>query len=236
MMDDRKRDRAKRLIRELQNRTTDRGCTEAEALEAADMIGKLLEENDLEMTEVGLKEEAAGAIKNMVFATDDFAGTLVTGIKLFCGLICYRDNTHEGHGATYVLFGLPQDVDLGMYLYEVCAEAMEHDWAEFMNRHGYSMKKRASFRMGFANRVYERLKLMKEERDVRTYRATGTALVVMKQQIVKAEFDRQLGIKLVKQAGKVAADRDAYHQGRAAGGRVNLNNPLGGGEDRDRIR
>lgn len=220
------KERIKRIIRALQERTTDRGCTEAEAMDAAIKIGQLMEEHDLEMGEIGMKEEAKGAKNDRLFATDDHAGVLITGIKNFCSLIAYRDTNYRGHATCYVIFGMPQDLEIAKYLYEICCEAMETGWAKFMESDGYSMKKRASFRMGFASRVYHRLKDMKEERDQRTYVKTGTALVVVKDAIVKSEFDK-LGIKLRKGVSQgEAADMNAYSKGAMAGQRMNLNNPL----------
>jgi hypothetical protein len=134
----------------------------------------------------------------------------------------------------YVLFGTPHDLEIALYLYEVCAEAMEHDWVGYMNVHGYSMKKRASFRMGFSSRVYERLKQMKRERDLRNA-SNCRDLVVLKDQLVKSEWAKQ-GIRLTKSRGTVAADGHAYGHGQAAGSRVNLNNPISGGPGRESIR
>jgi hypothetical protein len=220
-------DRAKRIIRELQQKTEDNGCSEHEAMAAAAKMGKLLDDYNLSIDEVGVREDAAQCRKNEVFAADQFAGTLISGIKHFCGIVAYQVSG-EGHGMKYVLFGTPYDLEIAQYLYEVCAEAMEYDWTSYMETHGYSMKKRASFRMGFSSRVYERLMQMKAERDARN--ASGCRdLIVLKDQLVKSEWAKQ-GIKLVKSRGRVAADSHAWGHGHSAGGRVNLNNPLGGSQ------
>lgn len=227
-------ERAKRIIRELQQKTEQNGCTEEEAMAAAAKMGQLLEDYNLNIDEIGLREDASKCKKNEVFAADQFAGTLVTGIKHFCGIIAYQVGG-EGHGMKYVLFGVPHDLEIALYLYEICAEAMEHDWAKYMEVHGYSMKKRASFRMGFSSRVYERLMQMKADRDARNA-SNCRDLVVLKDQLVKQEFAKT-GIRLVKSSRQVVADNHAYGHGHAAGGRVNLNNPLGGGgPGRDQLR
>jgi hypothetical protein len=230
-------ERVKRVIRALQAKTEENGCSEEEAMSAAAKMGQLLEEHNLNIDEVGVREDAAQCRKNEVFAADDFAGTIVVGIKHFCGIIAYTVGG-EGHAGKYVFFGTPHDLEIAMYLYEVCAEAMDYDWQTFMDKHGYSMKKRMSFRAGFAHRVYDRLMEMKRQRDDRLRAKTGTALMVLKDQLVTEEFTRQLGIKLVKvKSGRnQAADRNAYYEGMSAGGRVNLNNPIGdASESRDRL-
>lgn len=225
-------ERILRILRELQKRTQEAGCTEAEALAAAEKMGRLMEEHDIEVGEIGMREEASGATKRKLFAADDYAGTLITGLKHFCSLITYIDHNERGVAACYVIFGMEHDLEIATYLYEICAEAMDEEWHKFMDRNGYSMKKRQSFRMGFANRVYRRLLEMKAERDARTYQKTGTSLVVVKDAIVKSEFDK-LGIKLNKARVQQAADMGAYYSGQAAGSRVNLNNPLTGGVGTD---
>src|SRR5688500_9866976 len=127
MNDKQELDKIKQRIRALQDKTLENGCTEAEAMAAAEMIGRLLEKYDLELGEIGMKEEAAAAQSNEVFAADDFAGTMVTGIKIFCGLIAYKKTGGgTGHGCVFVLFGLPQDLEVAKYLYEICCEAMEN--------------------------------------------------------------------------------------------------------------
>ena len=226
--------RAKRLIADLQKITPENGATEAEALNAAARLGELLEKYNLDLTDAIVREDAAKCVKNEVYAADDFAGTLVVGIKHFCEIIAYRKHG-DGHAGKYIFFGVPHDVEIALYLYEVCAEAMDHDWSDFMDVHGYSMKKRASFRAGFAHRVYDRLMEMKAERDARNA-STCRDLIVLKDQLVTAEFARQVGVKLVKsRAGNMNADPNAYRAGQAAGGRVNLNNPLGN-PDGGRVR
>lgn len=219
-------ERAKRLIADLQKITPENGATEHEALNAAARLGELLSKYNLDLTDAIVREDAAKCVKNEVFAADDFAGAIIVGIKHFCGIITYKAYG-GGHAGKYVLFGVPHDVEIGLYLYEICAEAMDHDWATFMEDYGYSMKKRQSFRAGFSERIYSRLLQMKAERDAANA-STCRDLIVLKDQLVTEEFQRQVGIKLVKlRGGNFAADPNAYRAGQSAGGRVNLNNPLG---------
>jgi hypothetical protein len=226
------RERAKRIIGELRKKTEEQGCTEEEALSAATRIGELLEKYDLSMDEADVRDDASNCRQIEVFAADDYAGTLVTGIGKFCTLIVYQ-NKHEGHACKYVMFGTPQDLEMAEYLYEMCAYAMDDGWSEYMEQYGYSLKKRGSYRMGFASRVYRRLMELKAARDARA-RATGTALVLLKDQLVKSEFGKT-GVRLGKATKQQSADPHAYGHGRAHGDRVNLERPIGGGADGARI-
>lgn len=227
------KERAKRIIHELRKKTEDNGCTEEEALSAAKTIGELLEKYDLEMDETDVREDASACRKIEVFAADDYAGSLITGIGRFCTLVVYSISG-EGHAGKYTMFGTPQDLEMGEYLYEICAFAMDDGWQDYMDRHGYSLAKRASFRAGFASRVYRRLMDMKSERD-RRQTSTSTALVVLKDQLVKSEFGK-LGISLSKRAGTQARDGHAYNEGAAAGGRVNLERPVSGPASNPHLR
>lgn len=217
--------RIKRIIANLRMKTEENGCSESEALAAAEKLGKLLQEHDLTLDEATLGEEAKGAEKNVVRAPDEFASSIVVGIGKLCDLIVWRSGPGQ-----YSFFGTPADLEVAVYLYEILSFAIEDDCVKFMEKEGYSMKKRASFRMGFASRVTERLKQLKAERDAAKARMsqTGTNLVVVKEALVKQEFDK-LGIRLTKGGTQTAADMNAFGAGRAAGERVNLNSPLTGG-------
>lgn len=216
--------RVKRLVRALRDKTTDRGCTEEEAMAAAEKLGALLQEHDLELDETMLKEETGDATKRKVRAADTYAGSVVVGIGRLCDLIVWKNGDTE-----FVFYGTKHDLEIGSYLYEICCEAMDDDWGKYMDEHGYSMKKRQSFRMGFADRVCRRLTDIKRERDLARQKvSSSTDLVVMKESNLKNQLAKE-GIKL-RSGGRQRspADRQAYARGAEAGDRVNLNSPLGG--------
>lgn len=226
-------DRAKRLIQKMAERTTDRGCTEEEALSAAEKIADLLRQFDLRLDEVIIREERC--VQREVYAADQAMGTVISGIRDLCSLIAYIDNRATGV-TTYVLFGMERDIELGVYLYEICHEAADEGWAEYIQSTGrQTTKQRESFRMGFADRLFQRFMELKEERD-RFHReqrakveATGTDLVLVRDRIVEEEFAKT-GIRLTRAGrGRRASDSHAYGQGHSAADAVNLNSPLGGG-------
>lgn len=220
-------ERVKRIIRSLASRTEDNGVTEAEAMEAAAKIGALLAQNDLELSQVMLDGMKSEMVKEWVFAPDDSAGSIIVGIGKLCSLIVYRDTGSVG--TRYALFGHNVDVELAKYLWEVCSNAMEHDWVQYGSKHGFKRTQRDSFRMGFSGRVHGRLLELKAQRDAehaRHVRMSGcTDLVVVKDQIVKVEWEKE-GIQLTKGRARTVHDRAAFREGRAAGERVNLSNPI----------
>lgn len=227
--------RAKRLIQSMADRTTDKGFTEAETMEAASKIGALLAEFDLELDEV-LARDVSDMAQQDVYAADYSMATVITGIGKLCSLVTYSRSGETV--ATYTFYGHKHDVELAVYLYEITSESCDVGWQAYMDKHGYSKKGRDSFRIGFGHRVYQRMADLRDLRDAEAARraaeeaernpnGTGTNLVVLKDQIVVAEFDK-LGIKLTSQAGPKVHNRAAFSSGHAHGSTVNLERPLGG--------
>jgi hypothetical protein len=221
-------ERAKRIIRGLLERTEENGCTEHEAMANADKVSELLAVYELSLTDV-IARDTSDMIRREVYSADSSAGSVITGIGRLCSLTVYHDNGSKGSVTTYVMFGHAPDVELGVYLYEVVAEAMDHDQQRDADKHGYSKKRRESFRMGFAGRVARRLTEMREHRDAarraQVKMSGGTDLMIIKDQIVEAEFAKT-GIKLKSRGQRVIHDQQAYGRGHLEGSKVNLNSPL----------
>lgn len=226
-------DRIKRIIANLRMKTEENGCSESEAMAAAEKLGALLAEHDLTIDETTIGIEAKAASKKVVRSADDYASSIVVGIGRLCDLIVWTSKPGE-----YSLFGTPADMEVAVYLYEICAFAAEDGFSEYMEKNGYSMKKRASYRMGFAHRINDRLRDLKRERDAAKAAniKTGTDIVLVKDALVKTEFDK-LGIQLGRaKRGKTAADPYAYDAGQAHGDRVKFNDGLTGRTSAGMIR
>jgi hypothetical protein len=222
-------ERVKRLVRNMLNRTTDRGFTEAEAAEAGEKVGALLAQFDLELSDV-LMGEAETCRTERLFADDEMVGTIVTGIARLCSLRCYHESATTP--PTFVVFGFERDIQLALFLWEVTMEALATEWGLFVKENGYARKKRDSFRMGFSSRVHARLVTMRAERDQRNAeraKASGsTDLVLVRDAKVDEEFNRT-GIRLVKSGrSRTVHDYGSYDAGHAAGSRVSLNTPVNG--------
>jgi len=220
-------ERAKRLIRKLSERTTDRGCTEAEAMESAEKVGALLQQFDLTLSEVFIAEEIC--VQREFYAANDHFGGVVAGICRFCSLRHYRDINQQG--CVFVVFGFQRDMELAEYLYEVITEAFSTEWAVFTKDHGFARKTRESFEMGYAARIHQRLVSMRSERDeaaaARAAASNSKDLVLVRDAIVDEEF-RKTGVRLI--SGKAPSIRDghAYRRGAEAARKVALNTPVNG--------
>ena len=108
--------RVKARIKALAERTVSRGCTEAEALAAAEMVGRLLERYALSMDEVEVRAEPC------VRTEIPLGGRrrrpidgCVPAVARFCD--CKVWLARDAAAPCYVFFGFAADVSLAGYLY-----------------------------------------------------------------------------------------------------------------------
>lgn len=236
--------KVKARIRALTARTVARGCSEAEAMAAAEKVGELLQVYGLAMSEVELREEACTQ-RSLVF--DDPRRAAINW--LFPALLRFTGCRGWTVGrAEFVLFGLDPDVQMAEWLLQVLAGALGREEAAFRTSPDYARSLVAprgrrpvapqsvlrSFRLGFADRVAHRLDAMAEAQEraadaARAATPSGTALVLLKEQKLEEGF-RALGIRLRSVTRRsVVRDRGAYGRGQEAGGRVGLDRPVGAG-------
>jgi hypothetical protein len=237
--------RVKGRIKALTEKTIANGCTEAEAMAAADMVGRLLERYALTMDEIEIR--AARCVQAEVPLGCRRRRPIdgcVPAIARFCDCKVWlaRAAAPEQPGfdpkrldSRYVFFGFETDTALATYLFAVIDRAISTETVAFkqLNPRFRGVRLRqatASFQHGVVARVSERLDAMRSARDaaVRTQRSTGTALILAKDRVVEDAF-RETDVRLVSMS---ATGRrvmtTAFRAGRAAGDRVNLNRPVSG--------
>jgi hypothetical protein len=222
--------RVKARIRTLTERTVARGCTEAEAMAAADMVGKLLERYALTMEEIDVRQEPCvqvevplGGVRRRPI------DACVPAIARFCD--CKVWLARKDGRAFYVFFGFETDTALASYLFGLIDRAIRGGVSGF--RAGTTLagtalrRARTSFQHGMAARVAERLGAMHAEREaaVGAQRSGGTALILVRHQVVEDAF-RASKVRLHALPGLTARRNAAFWAGRDAGERVNLNRPV----------
>ena len=239
--------RVKGRIKALTEKTVANGCTEAEAMAAADMVGRLLERYALSMDEIEIRTARC------VQAEVPLGGRrrrpidgCVPTIARFCDCKVWLarppapdpeqpDFDRMQSGSRYVFFGFETDTVLATYLFAVIDRAVITETAVFkqLNPRFRGVRLRqasASFQHGVVARVSERLDVMHRARDaaVRAQRSTGTALILAKNRVVEDAF-RETDVRLMSMS---ATGRrvitTAFRAGWAAGDRVNLNRPVSG--------
>jgi hypothetical protein len=231
--------KVKARIRALAARTTERGCSEAEAMAAAAKVGELLDIYGLSMSEVELREEACLQRRIPLGGPHRLAlRWLFPALLRFCECRGWTDGRED-----FVLFGLEPDVEMAHYLLHVIAGALAHEEVRYRAGRDYAARRHQaqavlrSFRYGFADRLSKRLDEMAEarhaaaeaRRQATAKTSTSTALVLAKERKLEEGF-RGLGLRLrTVYSAATVRDRGAYGRGAEAGGRVGLERPLGAG-------
>jgi hypothetical protein len=225
--------RVKARIKALAEKTVSNGCTEAEAMAAAEMVGRLLERYALSMEEIDVREQRCVQVEVPIGGKRRRPiDACVTAIARFCD--CKVWVSRDTMVPSYVFFGFDADTAMASYLFNVIDRAMATALATFRTAQpslrGAGLRGASrSFQQGMAVRVADRLEAMHRERDtkVAAQRSTGTALILIKQQVVDDAF-RETEIRLVATAGLNRVRLNgAFRHGLAAGDRVNLSRPVG---------
>jgi hypothetical protein len=237
--------RVKARIKALTEKTVANGCTEAEAMSAAEMVGRLLERYALSMDEIEIR--SSRCVQREVPLGGKRRRPIdgcVPSIARFCDCKVWLAHAIDGQELPegelprekrYVFFGFETDADLATYLFSVIDRAVMTETENFKLTHPRLRALRlrqgtASFQHGLVARVAARLEEMHEEREasVKAQRSTGTAVILAKHQVVDAAFTES-AVRLVSMSAVgTQVDGKAYREGWVAGDKVNLSRPVPG--------
>jgi len=238
--------RVKARIKALTDKTVANGCTEAEAMSAADMVGRLLERYALSMDEIEVRQARCvqveiplGGRRRRPIDGCVPAIARLCDCKVWLARGARPGDVAAGSEAVpfsrYVFFGFETDTALATYLFGVIDRAVATEASAFRlakpHLRGVRLRQASSsFQHGFVARVADRLDSMHDAREaaVKAQRSTGTALILAKHRVVDDAF-AEANVRLVSM-GAVGQRRSAgaYREGWAAGARVNLNRPVSG--------
>lgn len=238
-----------RKIKALQAKTPENGCTEEEVIEASRIIGILLDEYNLTMTDVELGSQRC--VERFIMTdskrNEPPISYCMQGIAHYCDIEIWKIlkwvyfpnekeiNKRHQKRLHYDLFGLEKDVEVAEYLYHVINSAIQREYKNFVQTDNYQRitgkgnKKIASnsFQRGLVQRIDTRLYLMKKERNSTIMESTGRDLIPLKNNLVMREKNL-LGYNFTE--GKTRHfynDFGSYHQGMKAGDKVSLNKGIG---------
>lgn len=223
-------------IRALLARTTERGCTEAEAETAATMAARLLDEYGFALEDLHEREDI---VQETWKADGKRPGAVVyvtNAISEYCDCRVWRTNVGGGQQGIRFL-GRQSDAEVASYLTDLIAHALETQWQSYRRENfisGRDMSERASFLLGMTHRLSARLREMKAERNraVDAGGRTAGALVVVKSAEVDAAFAKlQMKLRHSRSTTR-AVNGGAFSAGRAAANRVALNPAIGRGVGR----
>jgi len=223
-------DRLKTRIQGLRSKTTDNGCTEAEALSAAAKVAELLDRYDLSLTDVQIcsaqcEQRHYETRRNKRIPLDDCIGEIAN----FFDCRVWREKSQFGN-ARYVFFGLASDVEVAHYLTEVIDNAVRSELGRYKNSAGYQRFRHqdrhvanSSFTLGMIASVGDKLSAMKGERDA-VKDGSGRDLVVLKASVVDAELAKlDLALRTVSAPGITRlVSPAAYEAGEAVGASLTI--------------
>jgi hypothetical protein len=214
-------------IQALRAKTTQQGCTEPEAIAAAEKVAELLDRHGLSLGELEFRAQPCAGIgidtNRRRFGAIDIC---VPSIAAFFDCRVWSERA-EGAPVRYVFFGLRADVAAAQYLYELVERAFETETKAFRdgdlyaNLAGERRRATTSFQTGMANGIMQKLAALRAARDAHCRSLSGRDLVQVKASMVDEEVEK-LGLSLTRRAMSAGAKmvlRDAFNAGKAAGER-----------------
>lgn len=223
----------KAKIASLLNVTADNGATEAEAVSAMAIAAKLMEKYGVTLEDIANKTEAASDFirksaqgdRSYLHPVDQY---VTNSIAAYTDTKAWNSKSYRRSDVNF--FGYSVDVELALYIREVCKRAMDTEWNLYKNtipKGVHSAKYRKSFLMGMGRRLAERLREMKKEQ--RADDANSNALVLAKNNIVNAEFINNIGHMNKAKIRTEKVSRAVYEEGKNAANNVkfhrNVNTP-----------
>lgn len=219
------KDDVARKIRALRSMTVEAGCTEEEAILAAQRAGQLLEKYNLSLSEVEVREEPIG--KRTLHTggrrvDHPIAKWLSVPIADLCNCKVWGDRKDDN--ITTVFFGTEADTQVAAYILELCMRAHDTEKAAYMRRRrGIGKSGGTSFSHGMGRRLAERINNMAQPKS----NTTGRDLVVLKNALVEEKF-QALNIRLRNSKSSVRLrDKGSADAGSRAADRVNITTGIG---------
>jgi hypothetical protein len=231
-------------IQKLRAMTIAAGASETEAAFAAKRIAELIAEHSIGETEFTLTRDRLSCTRDrfavMASAPEEWRAVMHPIKQLFSVKAWGERELSDILGIgrpielkVYHFFGFPADVAAAVSLAEICQLAVLGAVLPATKALGAPTRgnaKRlwtASFRTGMAQRLAERITALIPP----PVMSQGTALIVVKDQLVTEEFAK-LGLRLVPRSFGTVADPHALAAGRAAAERVDLGGAKVGRDDR----
>lgn len=135
-------DAVRARLKALRAKTTDKGCTEAEAIAAAEKAAELLASYGL--TEADLAAPDFADVEALVSARRSPLDSIWPSVATFCTCRCYLTGT--GSQRRIVYFGRAGDVLVAEYIHDVIRRACERGAKEFRASEVYKSRRTAGTR------------------------------------------------------------------------------------------
>jgi hypothetical protein len=212
-------------IQALRAKTVEQGCTEQEALAAAEKVAELLDRYGLSLSELDLQQQACEGLsveteRKRTGPVDD----CVPVVAAFFDCRVWGETTTSGR-LRYVFFGLRADVVAARYLYDLIEQAFETETARFRAGTSYTEAPTGvrrtltnSFQIGLGRGITTKLQGLRATRETTLRTSSGRDLVVAKADVVAEELARLgLHFRTRSRSGGRRVLRDAFEAGHEAG-------------------
>ncbi|EME68129.1 hypothetical protein H261_20038 [Paramagnetospirillum caucaseum] len=212
-------DKLKGRLQALRAKTTANGCTEEEALAAAAKVAQLLDQHDLSLSDLEIRQELCEkSVIDTRRKQRQPVSACVPAIAEYCDCKVWLEKDESG--IRYVFFGLRPSIEMAHYVYDVVVSAMQGGWESYVRSQKVIRRRRdekGSFQFGMAVSIAEKLTAMKAERDEANRRGSGRDLVVVRHAVVEAEYERlNLNLRRGRASGKTV-EASAFQAGHTAG-------------------
>ena len=241
-MSDQTRKAVLKKLRAFAQRTVENGCTEAEAIAAAEAMQKLQHEYNMTLTDADILD-AEYVTEKMQLGNQRMHPVVgaVMGVGIFTSTKMYKS------GATLFIFGEKHKVDNAIYLISTIQSAMELEFLNYRGTEAYLRETwyhhgqtiRSSFMNGMAHRLYHRLLQMHKElmeQDATVSQTTGNSLVVMSDRALDDAFRKQNPNLRSARRQTTSRSANASAAGRSAADRVGLRSGVRAGSAQRAIR
>lgn len=222
----------RRKIAALMQKTVENGASESEATTAMEFAARMMKEHGITLEEI----QKSGSEASNLFETQSVkcGKQLHVVDQLVANSIARYTDTKvwsDRSTSSIKFFGYSIDVELAVYIRDICKAAMEYEWNKYKvtvpDSAGHKKRIRTIFMKNMALRLSERLKEMKGENILKS--SDGKALVIAKDNAVSREF-KALSLRL-KNSGRVTVNTSgsAAMAGRAAANNVHFNRAVHAG-------
>lgn len=207
-------------IRRLRERTTKRGCTEAEALSAAAKVAELMQQYGLAEGDIDISQEEAetrAAVRSQRSNLTAFIAYATNTAVMFL----HRDGAHR-----CIFVGVTPGPEVAAYLRDVCEHAIDRAVRDFKRSDFYRKRRTLGTKRRAAHDFTRAMIVRLQNRIVEIF--ADTISKEMQTRALDARDERFAGAKSIDLAKtRGIRFRDAAYAGWRAGGEVGLHRGVG---------
>jgi hypothetical protein len=210
------------------SKKTENGATEAEAMSAMEMAARMMKEHGVTLADIQVQRDNSSDFVRKC-ANENAKNLHPVDSMVAVAIAEYTDtkvwnDRSEYRNSNLTFFGYAVDVELAIYIREVCKNAMDSEWNKFKRSIPAGIHKstqRKSFMYGMANRLVKRLRELKDA--AKKSNEGANQLVVVKKAMVEREFAKTAMRLSSNKSSRFSVNPNSYQAGQMAGDNVRFN-------------